>query len=94
MRHRMGFIEQDGHYYDRCGDCGGAIKERIKSKRDNICDDCWERREWLVKNILNRTDLLPEFKRIQIAMANHTGTAKRRIVALQKLELAKKVTNG
>jgi len=78
----MGFVEKDGHYYPRCGDCGGAIEERKVSKRESICDDCWERRGWLLEN--REIIGMAEFKKIQSVMAHHTGTAKRRILKLQK----------
>ena len=70
-------------FYERCGDCGGDVKERKQSKRNKICDECWERREWLVSRLsVYETD--PRFHKVQQAMAYQTGTAKRRILALQK----------
>jgi hypothetical protein len=83
-------IEENGKYYDRCGDCGLAIKEQKVSDRHNICDECWERRGWLVSmgtKIWND----PRFKKIQSSMAHKTGTAKRQILALQK---AMEILNG
>jgi hypothetical protein len=78
-------IEENGYWYERCGDCGNAVIDRKISKRQNICDECWERRAWLVRNIALGVD--PRFHKIQRAMANHTGTAKRQIIKWQS-ELA------
>lgn len=70
-------------YFDRCGDCGCEIKECKVSKRHNVCDECWERRGWLVTNGTKLyTD--PRFQKIQRSMAHHTGTAKRQILKLQQ----------
>ncbi len=67
----------------RCGDCGGVatIKRKEISRRD-ICDECWERRDWLLKNYVLVGSAA--FQKIQRAMANNTGTAKKQIIALQK----------
>ena len=72
-------------FYERCSDCGGDVKERKQSKRDTICDECWERRVWLVSR-LSVYENDPRFHKIQRAMAYRTGTAKRQILALQKEE--------
>jgi DNA-directed RNA polymerase subunit RPC12/RpoP len=73
-------IEIDSTWYERCGDCGQAVIERKKSRRESICDECWERREWLVKNL--KTMPIKEFQAIQKSMAYKTGTAKRKILKL------------
>ncbi len=68
-------------YYERCGDCGGDIKERKISKRERVCDECWERRGWVVNNhskIVERFGLA-EFQKMQRVMGRHSGTARRRI---------------
>ena len=79
----MAIIEEAGKWYDRCGDCGQAVKERHVSTRHNVCDECWQRRGWLVGH-LNILGTEPRFLKIHSAMANHTGTAKRQIIVLQK----------
>ena len=73
-------------YYERCGDCGGDITERKVSKRLSICDDCWERRGWIVANMNRIVEWfgLKEFQALQSVMAHKTGTAKRRIVKMMK----------
>jgi len=80
----MGFVEENGHYYDRCGDCGGTIKERKQSKRASICDDCWERRGWVVEHMSRIVEYfgIKEFGKLQSSMAHHTGTAKRKILSM------------
>ena len=76
-------IEENGYYYERCGDCGQAVKERKMSKLSRVCDECWERRAWLVSNIGLMSSSLERFQKVQRAMAHHTGTAKRYIVKWQ-----------
>ena len=73
-------------YYERCGDCGGDVGERKVSKRLSICDDCWERRGWIVANMNRITEWLgmKEFRALQGSMAHHTGTAKRKIIKMMK----------
>jgi len=74
-------IEENGHYYERCHDCGGAVKD-VKHPT-HVCNECWERREWLVKEGKHLYSD-PRFKKIQKAMANQTGTAKKQIIAWLK----------
>ncbi len=72
-----------GRYYERCGDCGGNIEERKVSKRQSICDGCWDNRGWLLENrvMIGKA----EFQKIQRSMASHRGTAKKRIEKLKAL---------
>lgn len=79
----MGFIEVDNKYYERCGDCGEAVIGSGKSTRPDVCDECWERRGWLVKNGA-KFCLDPRFRAIQKSMAGKRGTAKKKIIALQQ----------
>ena len=73
-------------YLERCGDCGSDIGERKTSKRTNICDDCWERRDWVVTNLNKITEYfgMKEFQALQRSMAYKTGTAKRKILKMVK----------
>lgn len=82
-------IEQ---YYDRCGDCGGDIKESKVSKRHNVCDDCWGRRGWIVEHMNDVVSWIgmADFQKLQRSMAYKTGTAKRKIVKLMAETGAKK----
>lgn len=75
-------------YVQRCGDCDGDIGERKTSKRPSICDDCWERRDWIVTNLNKITEYfgMREFQALQRSMAYKTGTAKRKIIKMM-LEL-------
>lgn len=68
-------------YWGKCGDCGGEIGERKVSSRRDICDACWENREWLLEN--RELIGVDEFQKIQRSMGNHRGTAKRRIEKLK-----------
>ena len=68
-------------YWGKCGDCGGEVGERIVSSRRDVCDACWENRGWLLEN--RELIGMAEFQRIQKSMANHRGTAKRRIEKLK-----------
>ena len=68
-------------YQERCGDCGGDIKEPSISHRGDICDPCWENRGWLLKN--REMIGMKAFAEVQRAMAGHRGTAKRRIEKLK-----------
>ena len=77
----MSRYSEMGSYYERCGDCGGAIGERKVSKRKRVCDVCWDNRGWLLKNY--KTIGLAEFQKVQRSMAGHRGTAKRRIEKLK-----------
>ncbi len=70
-------------FYNRCGDCGQDFKERSVSKRRDICDECWERRCWLVAQMKVGNLPLDRFQKIQRSMAYHRGTAKRQIIKLQ-----------
>ena len=70
-------------YWGKCGDCGGEIGERTKSKRRDICDACWENRGWLIEN--RELIGIAEIQKIQKSMGNHRGTAKRRIEQLKGL---------
>ena len=71
---------------ERCGDCGGDVGERKTSKRLSICDDCWERRDWVVTNLNKITEYfgMKEFQALQRSMAYKTGTAKRKIIKMVK----------
>ena len=68
-------------YWGKCGDCGGEVGERKVSSRRDVCDTCWENRGWLLKN--RELIGMAEFQKIQRSMANHRGTAKRRIEKLK-----------
>jgi len=78
-------IEKDGKYYERCGDCGGAIIENKVSSRLTVCDECWERRGWIVKNMTKIAEYfgMAEFTKLQRSMAYKSGTAKRKILKWQ-----------
>ena len=73
-------------FIERCGDCGGDVGERKTSKRRSICDDCWERRGWIVTNLNKITEYfgMKEFQALQRSMAYKTGTAKRKIIKMMK----------
>jgi len=66
-------------YYERCGDCGGDVKE--PSHRGDICDGCWDNRGWLLENRVMIG--MAEFQKIQRAMASKKGTAKSQIEKLK-----------
>ena len=68
-------------YWGKCGDCGGEVSERETSKRRDICDTCWQNREWLLEN--RELIGMAEFQKIQKSMAGHRGTAKKRIEKLK-----------
>ena len=80
----MAIVEEGGHYYPRCGDCGSAIKESTKSSRKDVCDECWDNRGWLLENrvMIGTT----EFQRAQKMMGGRRGTAKRHIEKLKLVE--------
>lgn len=82
--------------YDRCGDCGGDAEERKLLKLRCICDDCWERRNWLVINLSKITEYfgMKEFKALQRSMAYKGGTAKRKILKMMKELPANETSNG
>lgn len=65
---------------------GGGVGERKISTLMSICDDCWERRGWIVENMSGIVEWfgLKEFQSLQSVMAHHTGTAKRRIIKMMK----------
>ena len=65
-----------------CGDCGGDIGEQKKSSRRDVCDECWDRRGWLMDNYALIG--LDAFQKVQRAMRGRRGTAKRAILKLQQ----------
>jgi len=73
-------------YQERCGDCGGDVGEQKVSKRSDTCDDCWERRRWVVTNLNKITKYfgMKDFQALQRSMAYRTGTAKRKILKMMK----------
>lgn len=75
-------IEIDRKYYEKCKDCGEAIKDRVISRRKDVCDECWGRREWLMKNFSKYG--LDNFNKVQKAMRGRKGKAKNIILSLQK----------
>lgn len=81
--------------FERCGDCGGEIKEVIKSRRADVCEECWERRGWLVAHMNKIVEWfgMAEFQALQRSMANHTGTAKRKILKMMR-ELPVEASNA
>ena len=68
-------------YYEKCSDCGGKIGERKVSKRENICDGCWENRAWVLDNVPKFG--LATFRLIQKKMTNRRGSAKAYIESLK-----------
>ncbi len=70
-------------YWGKCGDCGGEVGERKHQGRRDICDGCWENRQWLLGN--RELIGIAEFQKIQRAMGYHRGTAKRRIEKLKEV---------
>jgi len=78
-------IEKDGKWYERCGDCGEAVLERKISGLTKVCDECWERRGWLVDNA-GKYSKDGRFQKIQRSMGYHSGTAKKQIIKLQQEE--------
>jgi len=82
-------------YIERCGDCGGDVGERQVSKRESICDGCWERRGWIVTHLNEITEYfgMKEFQTLQRSMAYKTGTAKRKIIKMMK-ELPEELPNA
>jgi hypothetical protein len=76
-------IEIDGKWYEKCGDCGEPVVKREVSTLSRLCDECWERRGWLVDNA-GKYWKDGTFERIQRDMRNHNGKAKGKIIKLQK----------
>ena len=63
-----------------CRDCGNTLSDdnQKRSDRADVCDSCWDTRMDLVEGKVCQPGG-PEFVRIQRAMANGRGTAKRLI---------------
>jgi len=60
---------------DRCSDCGQEVGKRELSGLSNVCDECWDNRMWLIKNI--NVVGQAEFQKIQQFVHLRTGEAKR-----------------
>ena len=71
------------YYHEKCHDCGWKMGARKISKLSYVCDECWERRAWVVDHAVEIG--MAEFQKIQKAMRGKRGTAKRRIMKLKEL---------
>lgn len=83
------------HFQEHCGDCGEEVGEQKVSKRLNICDGCWERRDWVVTNMNRIVEYfgVKDFQALQRSMAYKTGIAKRKIIKMAKELPSKEVSN-
>ncbi len=74
-------------FYEQCGDCGTQIKVNPKHRgRPDVCDECWDRREWLVAHmseVLTKIGMV-RFQGIQRSMIFQRGTAKQQIIKVME----------
>jgi hypothetical protein len=68
----------------KCNDCGEQFDTERRNGRPDVCDSCWENRNWLVTQPSIMALHIEEFRKIQKAMACGRGTAKKQIEALKQ----------
>lgn len=84
---RVGIVDlSERNQMSLCNDCPSEINNKTMTRRtgrEDVCDSCWDTRGKLVRGELLKPGT-PEFIRVQKAMSNGHGTAKRLIAKLVK----------
>ena len=63
-------------YRTKCRDCGTPDYKCERSKRADVCDDCWDLRGKLIPAVQAGRISVPEFQALQKTIANSNSSGR------------------